>query len=288
MRGGKMKHLFTKITIGLFLTAFTLGSLCAFAGEEAPPTPEKGPRFTETDTENDNRPTASLDISFLSQYIWRGYELSKDSLVIQPSATVGFKGFSFNLWGNLDTDSYAGPYEGEAKWNETDVTVAYGTGFGPLDIGVGYLYYAIEGADDTQELYASIGGKVLLAPTLTVYRNVEKYQGWYLNLGISHSFDLPHKITLDAAGSVGYYISDNDHIVEYDPDLNATTNRFKDFQDGLVSLGLTIPFRKYFTVTPMIAYSFPLSNAAENMLKATSLSNSAAHLFGAVTLSAAF
>ena len=39
----------------------------------------------------------------------------------------------------------------------------------------------------------------------------------------------------------------------------------------------------------MIAYSFPLGNAADNMLKATSLSNDASHFFfGGVTLSMAF
>lgn len=55
-----------------------------------------------------------------------------------------------------------------------------------------------------------------------------------------------------------------------------------------VSAGLTIPFWKYFTAVPMIAYSFPLGNAADNMLKATSLSNDASHFFGGVTLSMAF
>ena len=274
-----MKNRFMRITIGLFLAAFMFGPLCALAAEE-------GTTVAEAPMEED-RPTALLDVAFLSQYIWRGYELSKDSLVIQPSATLGYKGLSFNLWGNLDTDIYSGPYEGEAKWNETDMTVSYDTSFGPVGIGVGYLYYALDGADDTQELYVSVGGDVLLAPTLTVYRDVDEYHGWYFNLGISHSFDLPHEITLDVAGSMAYYISDNDSIVDYDHNLNATTSRFKNFQDGLVSVGLTIPFLKHFTATPMIAYSFSLSNAADNMLKATSLSNNAAHLFGGVMLSMA-
>lgn len=256
--------------------------------EEKPLAPGEGTTVAEVDKEGVDRPSASLDVAFLSQYIWRGYELSKDSLVIQPSATVGYKGFSFNLWGNLDTDSYAGPYEGKAKWNETDMTFAYDHSFGPVGVGVGYIYYALDGADDTQEFYVSVGGDVLLAPTLTVYRDVDEYHGWYFHLGISHSFDLPHDISLDLAGSVAYYISDNDSTVDYDNNLNATTNRFKNFQDGQVSVGLTIPFLNYFSAVPMIAYSFPLGNAADNMLKATSLSNSAAHFFGGVTLSMAF
>ena len=274
--------------MGMFLTVFILSPLCVLAAEEKPLAPGEGTTVAEADREEVDLPAASAGVSFLSQYIWRGYELSKDSLVIQPSATLSYKGFSFNLWGNLDTDTYSGPNKGKSKWNETDMTVAYDISFGPVGIGVGYVYYAMDSAEDTQEFYVSIGGDMLLAPTLTVYRDVDEYCGWYFSLGISYSFDLPHEITLDLAGSVGYYISDNDSIVDYDNVLDPTTSRFKNFQDGLVSVGLTIPFLKYFAATPMIAYSFPLGNAADNMLKATSLSNSAAHFFGGVTLSVAF
>ena len=275
-----------KMMIGMFLTAFMLSPLCA--AEEKPLAPGEGTTVAEADREDVDRPTASFDVAFLSQYIWRGLELSKDSLVIQPSATVAYKGFSVNVWGNLDTDVYAGPNKGQSKWNETDLTVAYDHSFGPVGVGLGYIYYALDSTEDTQEFYLSVGGDVILAPTLTAYWDVDEYPGWYFNLGISHSFDLPHEITLDLAGSVGYYISENDSIVDYDDNLNATTSRYSNFQDGLVSVGLTIPFLKYFTATPIIAYSFPLSSADDNMLRAASLSNSAAHLFGGVTLSLAF
>ena len=274
--------------MGVFLTVFIFCSLSALAEEGKPLAPGEGTTVAHVDKDEVDLFAASADVSFLSQYIWRGYELSKDSLIIQPSVTVGYKGFSLNLWGNFDTDCYEGPYEDSAKWNETDLTVAYETSFGPVGVGVGYLYYAMDGEDDTQEFYASVGGDVFLAPTFTVYRDVDEYHGWYFNLGISHSFDLPHEITLDLAGSVAYCISDNDSTINYDDNLNETTDRFNNFQDGLVSVGLSIPFLKYFTATPVIAYSFPLGKAADNMLKATSLSNRAAHLFGGVNLSVEF
>ena len=266
------------------------------AEEEKPPAPGagtalapgEGTTVAEADQEEQERPTVSADVAFLSQYIWRGYELSKDSLVIQPSVTAAYKGFSLNLWGNFDTDVYTGPSKGDSKWNETDFTFGYERSFGPVGIGAGYIYYAADAWEDTQEFYLSVGGDVILAPTLTVYWDVDEYPGWYFNLGLFHSFDLSHEISLDLAGSVGYYISENDSIVGYDHNLNATTSRYNNFQDGLLSIGLTIPFWKYFTAVPMLAYSFPLGNAADNMLRATSLSNSASHLFGGVTLSMAF
>ena len=279
-----MKKRMLQMVLILCLTSLVLALPNVF-GEEKPLAPGEGTTVAVADQEEKERPTLSADVAFLSQYIWRGYELSKDSLVIQPSITAAYKGFSINLWGNLDTDLYG--YD-EAKWNETDMTVSYDTSFGPVGIGVGYIYYALDGLEDTQEFYVSIGGDILLAPTLIVYRDIDELHGWYFDLGISHSFDLPHEITLDLAGSAAYYVSDNDDIVDYDHNLNETTSRFKSFQNGLVSLGLTIPFWKYFTAVPMIAYSFPLGNAADNMLKATSLSNDASHFFGGITLSMAF
>ena len=37
--------------------------------------------------EDEAKPSASADVGVFSQYIWRGYELSKDSIVIQQIST---------------------------------------------------------------------------------------------------------------------------------------------------------------------------------------------------------
>jgi hypothetical protein len=128
----------------------------------------------------------------------------------------------------------------------------------------------------------------ILAPTITVYREISKNQGWYVNLGISHSFELPHEITLDLGGYVSYWASDNDNMMERNSDLSPTNERFSGLHDGLLSVGLNIPFWKYFTVTPSIAYAFPLSHAADNEMQYVSLDEKANHVFGGVTLSMAF
>ena len=75
----------------------------------------------------DEGPTASADVAFMSKYVWRGYELSDDSLIIQPSVTVGYKGFALNFWGNLDTDYYV--TDGN-EFNELDLTFSYDHSFG--------------------------------------------------------------------------------------------------------------------------------------------------------------
>jgi hypothetical protein len=196
--------------------------------------------------EEADKPTAGLDVGAFSKYVWRGLELSKDSIVVQPSATIGYKGASVNVWGNLDTDNEA--YDG-AKYNETDLTLSYATTFGPVKVGGGYIYYGLDGLTDSQEVYGSVGLNTLLNPTITVYREIAHTPAWYINVGVSHSQELVKDITLDAAASVGYYHSDDSGFAEAgDP-----SEKYRQLHNGLVSLGMTIPFGGYFTVKPVVS-----------------------------------
>jgi hypothetical protein len=237
-----------------------------------------------------DKPTASADVGVFSKYLWRGYELSDDSIVIQPSSTLGYKGFSLNLWGNLDTKLDDGdPTTSDKKeWTETDLTLAYERSFGMVGLGVGYIYYGLDGVDDSEEIYINVGLDVFLSPTLTVYREIAHLPAWYINFGISHSFDLPNGMSLDLAGSLGYYYSDDDAFVGVDANLNPTTEKYQNLHDGIISAGLTIPISEYFSFNPMIAYSFPLSDEADNLLTSCSFSNDSCFIFGGATLSIAF
>jgi hypothetical protein len=114
----------------------------------------------------ESKPSASFGTAFFSQYIFRGYEQSKNSIVIRPSFTVGYKGFKANLWGNLDTnDQYTKP--NKANWNEADLTLSYSRDIGPIKLSGGYIYYALEGVDDSQELFLKMVGKSLTIPAGT-------------------------------------------------------------------------------------------------------------------------
>lgn len=238
--------------------------------------------------EENERPTASADIGVFSKYVFRGYELSKDSAVIQPSATVSYRDVSFNLWGNLDTDVY-GDSRNESQFNETDLTLSYDKSWGIVSLGVGYAYYALDAADDSQEIFLSVGLVTLLSPSLTIYREIAHLPSWYLSFGISHSFELAKGITLDLAGSAGYYASDDDDFVEIDDNLNPTTDKYQGLHDGLISVGLTIPFAEYFIFSPIIAYSFPLTKDADNQIaQANAFSNDSDYLFGGISLSISF
>ncbi|MBW1801764.1 MAG: hypothetical protein JRJ85_13660 [Deltaproteobacteria bacterium] len=238
----------------------------------------------------EDRPTISADLTVASKYIWRGYELSDDGFVVQPSITVGYKGFSMNLWGNLDSDfdDQDPTTSDKSEFTETDFTLAYDRSFGKFNLGVGYIYYGLDGIDDSEELYFSAGLDVLLSPTVTIYREISHLPGWYFNFGISHSFELPKGLSLDLSGNVGYYYSDDDAFVEVDSNLNPTTDKYRNLHDGLLSAGLSIPLGKYMTLTPTLSYSFPLSGQADDLIKSTSFSNDSDFIYGGLTLSIAF
>jgi len=226
-----------------------------------------GPAAAEEDT-----PSADFGVDFLSAYIWRGQELSKDSLVIQPSVTVGWKGFAFNAWANLDTDPYVSEGSAPSNLNETDLTFSYARSFGPVGVEVGYIYYGLDAVDDSQEFFVSLSLDTLLSPTLTIYREVDHYQHWYLLFGIGHSFGITENVSLDLSGNISYLVGaeggdPGDVYVEIDDHGNPTDDEYNSFHDATLSASLPISFAKYFTVAPVLSVTFPVGDDASNHMK---------------------
>ena len=252
----------------------------------------------------EERPTGDLTVSALSQYLSRGYELSRNSVVIQPSMTIGYKGFTANLWGNLDTKPYSpagASYTG--TWNETDFTLSYTKTVGLFNIGGGYTYYSLaamnkDAADrnDSQELFASVSLNTLLSPTLTIYKEIDHYRNWYFQLGISHVVELNKIISLKLAASAGYLLStDADTYPKFDGNALPTTDKFSNFHDGLVSASLPVKVTDHITVTPAISYVFPLTGDAKDEMKGLGLQGTASpadressFLYGGVSVSFSF
>ena len=216
-------------------------------------------------------PTADASVSVYSAYIWRGFGLSDDSLVIQPSMTVGYKGFAANLWGNLDTDYFV---TDDTKYTETDITLSYDGAYEKLGFGVGYIYYALDAADDTQEIYGTLSYDMLLSPTLTIYYDVDHFSGlYYITFGIGHSFTIGENYSLDLGATVSYLDDDED---------------YDEFHNGVLSASMTFPLGKYFSLTPEVNYSFALTDEAEDYIKGGSADDDDSYLYGGATLSFTF
>lgn len=241
--------------------------------------------------EEEDRPTATLTVDFLSQYVWRGYALSDDGkgMVIQPSMTFSYKGFSLNLWGNLDLDDEnpVGPEDGPA-WNETDLTFSYSRELIPnLTGNVGVIYYALDKVDDSFEVY--LGASYALpwfTVALTGYREVSHYPGWWAQLDLSRNFALPcYGLSIDVGASFLYQASDDEGAY---PDPDNFDDAFSGPLSGILAVGLNIPVGKYFTITPKVGYAFPLGGDAADLIESLSWDGSDNHFFGGLRISAAF
>lgn len=226
----------------------------------------------EESKQEEDKVTGSVSLGAYSRYVFRGYELSSGSVVIQPSITASYKGFSINYWGNIDTkekqtQNFIPDRPNRKSFNESDLTLSYTYTIDKLSLTAGYIYYGTKYADETEEVFLSASYDVISKPTLTVYRDISTYPGTYVNLSFSHSFDVYKDITLDLAASFGYFKGDDSYWRTYeDATGDYTGKKYSGFHDGKIQAGFTIPVMKSITIQPVVQYWFPLSNKAKRIV----------------------
>ncbi|MDW7972406.1 MAG: hypothetical protein RMI01_04285 [Thermodesulfovibrio sp.] len=249
--------------------ALVLGVLLSFSLVFA-----EEPKKEEAKKEED-KVTGSVSLGAYTRYIFRGYELSSDSVVIQPSVTVSYKGFSVNYWGNIDsnetaTQSFVPDRPGRKSFNESDLTLSYTYTIDKLSLTGGYIYYGTKYTKETEEVFLSLSYDIISKPTLTIYRDISTYPGTYVNLSFSHSFEVYKDITFDLATSFGYFKGDDDYWRTYESSTGKYTGKkYNAFHDGKIQAGFTIPVMKNLTVQPVVQYWFPLSNKAKRIVDGT-------------------
>ena len=206
---------------------------------------------------------ASVDA--MSNYVWRGQKLS-NSWVLQPSVGITYGSFDTNIWANYDSDQYEADSsdDGHGEFTETDVTLSYSMGMDKWSFTGGYIYYALDGANDTQELFLTVGYDILLSPELTVYYDYDEGNGVFIVTSIGHSIDLSEAIALNLGASASYNI--NNEVMGYDED----GDDFSNFYNAELSASVDIPVTQAISVSPMLAYSFPISSDAEDAIKGIS------------------
>jgi len=214
---------------------------------------------------------ASVDV--MSNYVWRGQKLS-NSWVIQPSAGITYNSFGTNIWANYDSD--------RAEATETDLTLNYSFSVNKFNFAAGYIYYALEGADDTQEVYFSANYDTFLKPALTVYYDYDEGDGTFILASVCHSFGLSKDIALNLGVSASYNI--NNKVMGFDSE----GYDFNNFYNGELFSFLGIPLSKAITLTPKIAYSFPLSNDAKNAIKSISDDGDKDIFYGGINMTLSF
>jgi len=193
--------------------AVTIGglfvSLLAFAEDAVSPIYAEA-KVHAPETAKTSLWSASVSAAFFGNYIWRG-QLINDEPVFQPNATISYDGFAASLWGNLDLTDYN---ESGGEFTEYDWTLSY-TGnlpwFDIVSYTAGLVYYEFpDSALNTIEVFGILGLNTVLNPAISIYRDVDEYDGTYLSFGLSHSiekiFELASEtaVGLTLSGSIGW------------------------------------------------------------------------------------
>ncbi len=205
----------TKIR-NLVLTFFVAGSF-ALGQDQAQ---EKEPTFSY-----------SFETTLVSKFMWRGQRLT-DGWNLQPSGTLGIKGFSVNLWSKLDLQAVSegdkyflrgnpdAPVGGgnnglRGKFGEVDLTFSYAKELGDVSLEAGtityILPYNLESCPSTTEIFGAFSlNSVPLAPAARLSIDVDESRergktGVYLELGASHSVPLAggRVKSIDFSGTLG-------------------------------------------------------------------------------------
>jgi hypothetical protein len=241
---------------------------------------EKGATLAHTVQPATSPVSGSASIGVFNKYIFRGYEINSHSVVVQPAATVSYKGFSAALWSNIDsnvngtqsvTNANYLSNKGKKDLNETDLTLSYTHVIDKLSLTGGYIYYGTDYTAETEEVFVTIAYDTLLKPTLSVYRDINEYGGTYFNLSIAHSFPVYKEITLDLGASAGYFAGSDDYWKTYESSTGAYTGKkYSGLHDGMVKAGLTIPVAKNMSLQPLVQYWLPLSSKAKRSVDGNS------------------
>src|SRR3989304_302974 len=179
--------------------------------------------------------TASVDV--LSNYVWRGQKLT-NSWVIQPSVGITYRSFGANIWANYDSDSQVDEGDEHGELSETDSTLSYNFSVEKWNFGLGYIYYALTGFNDTQEIYLSTSYSTLLNPTLTIYYDYDEGNGVFIVASVSQSFDVFKGSSFKVGSSASYNIENK--VMGFDDAKDALKRISNDGQQDVFYGGINL------------------------------------------------
>lgn len=199
-----------------------------------------------------------------SKYVWRGQNVV-DDWVAQPGVSVGYKGFTGSVWGNLClTDEV----DAAGEFTEFDYALDYTAavpGLDKLNFSVGTIYYRFPNQiyEPTLEVYGGLSLAVPLSPAVKVFYDVadnidqDGIEGSYVQFSVGHTIEKLKSWTeecycnLQMGASVGYG-TDGYNKGYFGVDQGA-------LNDLTLTVGLPICFGKL-TIKPSIGYSMMIDD----------------------------
>jgi len=199
-------------------------------------------------------------IGYYDKYLWRGFDLSGGTPVVQGGVDLSAKGFTLSYWTNIQTkdDVVLGSEVNGGNATETDMTLDYT--FSPIEmlsVSVGTIWYALDGLDDTKEAYLGVALDTILEPAVKIYYDYDQCNenGVFLTASIGHTFQV-----MDALGiNLGALIS-------YNEESDYAVGNYSDWHNYELSVSADYAVTDQITVAPLLLYSDPISDDAKDTI----------------------
>ncbi len=202
--------------------------------------------------------TFGVAADFFSKYVWRGQNVV-DDWVMQPSASVGYKGFTGSIWANSDI---TGDVVDDWEFNEIDYAIDYSNkipGQETFGFSAGFIYYDFPNTnfDATTEFYAGLSADVFLSPAVKWFYDFDEAEGSYIQFSIGHTLEKiaswgEEKSCDLVLGASVAYATDGYNDFYFGVDDGA-------FNDVTFSAGVPFCFGSL-TIKPSVAYSMMIDD----------------------------
>jgi hypothetical protein len=198
-----------------------------------------------------------VDLGAYSSYVWRGLTMTNKP-VVQPAAylSVPLREVSLTVgaWSSIDLGKYDNQGDdlsesgGSSSFNfaelEPYAEVSLPVGKTTLTGGViGYVYPNSDAAPNpsalktsaanTVEIYGKLGLDVLLSPEFSIYYDLDKVKGAYLEGSINYSLPATDKLSVDLGAVAGFSAG------QEQPDDPLSNQRFNFADNGFTHLDLS-------------------------------------------------
>jgi len=207
---------------------------------------------------------ASAD--YFGKYIWRGQNINNRS-VFQSAISLNAYGFTGSIWGNLDlTNKSKTAPDNCGEFSEFDYAFDYSDkvpGVDWMSFSAGTIYYRFPNtsSDPTTEIYGGLSIGLPLSPSIKLYRDLDKIDGSYLQLGLGHTFEKLVKWREDCYCGLQFGASVGWGNAPYNKGYFGVNNG--KFNDLMISAGLPVHLG-YWTIKPSVNYSTMLSDEIRN------------------------
>lgn len=197
----------------------------------------------------------SFDVAadFFSKYIWRGQNVV-DDWVLQPGASIGYKGLTGSIWGNADV---TGEVVDDWEFSEVDYAIDYSNtlpGQEALGYSIGLIYYDFPNTawEATSEVYAGLTADLPLSPAVKWFYDFDEAEGSYIQLSVGHMIE-----------KIASWTEENYCGVSLGASVGYGTDNYNDFYFGVadgafndLTLSAGMPFcLGSLTIKPSIGYS---------------------------------